>query len=76
MKQYNETQVKLVSALKDDASSSSLAAPVVKTEQVKNVFVMNVKGTFPGEYEEKVPTSASASMSSPSFPLSRYVQAT
>ena len=62
--------------IEGDVTSNSLTAHVVKTEQAEGVFVVDVEGTFPGEPKEKVPISASASTSSPSFPLSRYAFAT
>ena len=48
----------------------------MKTEQVDSIFIMNVEGNFATETKEKVLTSASASTSSPIFPLSHYAQAT
>ena len=75
MERYWNTQVELVSALKEDAMSSSLVALVVKMKQAENVFVMNVEGVFPSEPKKNVSSSISASASSPIFSLLHYAQA-
>ena len=64
--------MELVSALKEGATSNSLAAPVVKSEQVEGVIVVDVEGSFPGEPKDKASAPAFASVSSPSLPISRY----
>ena len=66
----------LVPALKEGATSTSLATHVVKTEQAVGVFVVDVEGTFPSEPKEKVPASTSSSTSNSVFSLSNYIQAT
>ena len=76
MKRYLETRVKLVSALKEGATSSSLATPIVKIEQMEGVFVVDVEGTFFNEPKKKVHASTSTSTSSPVFLLFGYAQAT
>ena len=68
--------MKLVSALKEGATFSSLATLVVKMKQTEGVFVVNIEGTFPSNPNKNVHTSTSTSMSSPIFSLFRYTQAT
>lgn len=75
MEWYWEIRVVLVSTLKKDATSSSLVTHVVKADQVEDVLVLDVGGTFPDEHKEKITTLASTSMASLIFSLSRYVQA-
>lgn len=70
-----ETRVKMVSILKENTTSSSLATLVAKTEQAKGVFVVDVKGTFLNEPKEKVFASISISMLSLIILLSCYAQA-
>lgn len=41
--------MELVSALKENTASSLLADHMVKTEQAKRIFVVNVEGSFPSE---------------------------
>lgn len=43
-----------ISISKEGATFSSLVAPMVKTEQKKGVFVVDVEGTFPSEPKEKI----------------------
>ena len=74
MERYREARVKLVSVLKKCAILSSFSTFVVKIEQSKDVFVVDVEGCFHGEPKEKIHASASVSMSSPIFPLSHYTQ--
>lgn len=73
VERYWKTRVELVSMLMEGAISSSLAPPVVKTEQAQSVFVVDVEGVFFNEPREKVFAFASASMSSPIFPFFCYV---
>jgi hypothetical protein len=58
-----DIEVDLVFVLKGSATSSSLAAPIVKMEQTKGILVEDVKGTFPREFIEKI--LALTSMSTP-----------
>lgn len=67
--------MELVSALKEGASSSSLAAPMMKTKQAEGVFVVDVEGVFPSEQKKNNLTPTFASTSSPIFPFSRYAKA-
>lgn len=62
--------------LKEDVTSSSLAASVIKTEQAKGVFVVDVKEHFPNKPKDKVHASTSVSMSIMVISFSRYAQAT
>ena len=57
MEWYSETQVELVSALKEDATSSLLVAHVVKMKQAEGIFVVDVEETFLSEPKEKVHAS-------------------
>lgn len=68
--------MKSVSTLKEDATFTSLAASVVKTEQAEGIFIVDVEGTFLDEPKENMSTSVSASTSSPIFSFSCYVHAT
>ena len=49
-----EKQVKLVSPLKEGTTSRSLGTPMVKTKQTKNVFVVDIEGTFLDEPKENI----------------------
>lgn len=62
--------------IKEGATFSSLTASVVKTEQIEDVFVVNMKDLSLVNLKKKNSTSASVSASSPIFPLSCYVHTT
>lgn len=76
MKQYLETRLELVFALKKGTTFSSLAPFIVNTDQAEGVFVVDVEGTFLGEPKKKVLAFTSASTSSLVFLLSRCTQTT
>lgn len=76
MEQYEKTRIKLGFALKEETTSSALAALVVKTEPAEGVFVVDVEGTFPNKPKEKFFAFTSASTSNPIFLFSRYVHVT
>lgn len=52
VERYWEARVELVYALKEGATSSSLVVHVVKTEQVEDVFVVDVEEILSGEPKE------------------------
>ena len=53
-----------------------MAVPRVKSEVPEEVYMVDVKGTSPGEPNDKGSVPATASTSSPILPLFRYAQAT
>lgn len=52
MKWYWVTRVELIFTLKENVTSSSLAAPMVKTEQVEGAFAVDVEDPFLREPKE------------------------
>lgn len=62
--------------IKRGTTSNSLAAPMVRTEQVESIFIVDVEVIFPCELKEKVFVSTSTTTSSPLFPLYCYAHAT
>ena len=67
MERYRKARVKLVSVLKKCAILSSFSTFVVKIEQSKDVFVVDVEGCFHGEPKEKIYASASVVCRARSF---------
>ena len=76
VEQYWKTRIELVSALKEGATSSSMADSDVKTEVSEGVYVVDVKGGSLDWPKAKSYASTTVSMSSPVLPLSRYAYAT
>lgn len=64
VKRYWVTQLELVFTSNEDATISLAVAPVIKTEQAKGIFIMNVEGIFPNKPNEKVRAFTFASTSS------------
>lgn len=64
--------MELVSALKKDVISNSLAPSMVKSEISEGIFVMDVKGVFSSEPKNNVLAPASASTSNPILQLFCY----
>ena len=62
--------------MKEGVTSNSLAAPMMKTEQLESVFIVDVERAFLSEHKENVHFFVSVSTSSPIFPFSRYAQIT
>ena len=75
VERYWETQVALVSALKEGSTSSLMAVSEVKSEVPEGVYVVNVQGISPSEPKDKGSAPTVASTLSPILPLSRYAQA-
>ena len=46
VERYWKIQIELISALIDDIAFSSLAPPMVKTEQAESIFVVDVEGVY------------------------------
>lgn len=53
VKRYRDTQMELVSALKEGPLSKSLFSIVIKTKLVEDVFVVNMERTFSCESKKK-----------------------
>jgi hypothetical protein len=75
VERYWETQVELVSALKEGATSSLMVVPEVKTEVPEGAYAVDVEGAYLDESRATGYAPAAANTSSPVLPLSRYTQA-